>query len=69
MVHVENECVFELFPKVYNQVLLSSMGDIIGLNMVAVKAVFDMLGVKNQKMTLEKIVYMFNYYCEKVREK
>lgn len=66
---MENEEAFNIFPRVSNQLLFAGMGEPVGLNMIAVKAVFDMLNVQNQKVCLEKVMYMFDYYFEKIKEK
>jgi len=69
IVYVENEEVFNIFPMVHDQLLYAGMGEPVGLNMIAVKAVFDMLEVKNQKSCLGKIMTMFEHYFEKIKEK
>lgn len=68
VVFLENEEAFNVFPKIYNQLIFAGMGEPVGLNMIAVKAVFDMMGIKNQKNCLEKITHMFDYYFEKIKE-
>ena len=69
IMYSENEEAFGIFPIVYNQILFAGMGEPIGLNLIAVKAVFDIMKVENQKECLMKILVMFDHYFEKIKEK
>ena len=57
----ENIDAVKVYFIVQNQ-LVVSMGQIIDLNINAVKIVMDLYEVKNQKMCLEKVMELFNYF-------
>lgn len=51
-----------------NQVLTAGMGDIIDINILAVKAVMDIENVQDQKNCLKKVLSMFHTW-QKNRKK
>ena len=52
----ENNETIEVFNLCKNQLIVSAGGDILGLDIVAVIAVMNFLGIENQEVTLEKVL-------------
>ena len=48
-----------------SQVLLTGMGEVIDLNLVAVKTIMDLYKIKDQQMVFEKIYKVFHFMKQK----
>jgi hypothetical protein len=46
----------EVFNLCRNQLIVSAMGDIVGIRLEAIKTAMDILGVEDQLTTLEKVL-------------
>lgn len=57
-VHPVNVRALEVFGFCRNQVIVSGLGEVIGMNITAVKTVMDLNGIKNQKDCLEKVMFL-----------
>jgi len=55
----ENKEVMDLYLKVRNQVRLSPMGDIIGLDYNALNFIMDIYGIENKRDMFEKMLVCF----------
>ena len=48
----------KVYQSVQTQVIMSGMGDVIDLNIVAVKIIMDLYKIRNQVVCLEKVLYL-----------
>jgi len=44
------------------QIIVTGMGDVIDINILAVKAVMDLYDIDNQKACLEKVMRLFHFF-------
>ena len=63
----ENVDAVKVYFIVQNQ-LVVSMGQIIDLNINAIKIVMDLYEVRDQKRCLEKVMELFNYFRKESKE-
>lgn len=57
-----NQNAGKVFMMCRGQIITAGMGDIIDINLLAVKAVMDIEGIKNQRDCLKKVHMLFSYW-------
>lgn len=65
----ENQDAGKIFQICRGQIITAGMGDIIDINILAVKAVMDIEGIQNQKVCLQKVLTMFHYWQQNRKSK
>lgn len=64
----ENDQPGNIYMLTRGQVLMSGMGDIIDINIPAVKTVMDLYGVADQQRCFEKVYKTFHHFLKEQHE-
>lgn len=67
ILHPDNQEVIEVYTRVMDQHIMG-FGGPIALNLLAVDAVMDMIGVTDKKRVFERVRFIYNFMLKKQRE-
>lgn len=63
-----NAEAFMIYGLVQSQIITAKMGEIVGLDFNAVNFIMELYGVKNRRVTFEKVLAIFNIIRERSKE-
>ena len=62
-----NQEASNVYMMTRGQLLMSGMGDVIDINITAVKTVMDLYGIKDQQQVFEKVYKVFHHFLTEKR--